>query len=215
MRKPEVGSFDHCKRFVMGVVRGNRFLAEKHNWNRSEEWAANYVENQNAARCEAHHWDNFLILESEPLPLPPRDIPAGDDVKKNLLGSVVGAGKQLAAGVHILLDWLGSGGKPVEPATATARALICSTCPQNKGGDWKAIFTKPVAEKIRQQLEMKNEMSLSTPHDAKLTVCEACSCPLQLKVWTPLPYILAHTDAKTRAALDPRCWITHEEQAPN
>jgi hypothetical protein len=216
MRKPQVGSFTYCVNFVMGVVRGNSFLAGKHGWGRSREWAEGYVDNQNAARCEAKpDWHSFLMMEAEPITLPEREIPDGEDgKKKGLWGNAVAGGKQLAAGVNILLDWLGSGGKPVDHALSHGRAAICATCPKNSGGDWRSLFTKPIADKIRQQLEMKNEMQLTTPHDEKLTVCAACACPLQLKVWTPLRHILDHTDAETAGKLDPRCWITREEQTP-
>ncbi len=212
MKKPETGSFTHCVNFVMGVVRGNKFLAEKHGWSTTREWAEAYVENQNVARCQAHGWTGFLILDGEPVPLPEREIPEGDDVKKNHSGGVAGAGKQLAAGVRILLDWLGSGGKPVDLTLAEKRASICATCPQNNGGDWRKLFTQPIADKIRKQVELKNEMKLVTGQDKALTVCQACACPLQLKVWTPLEHVSKHTDEPTRAKLDPRCWITAEER---
>jgi hypothetical protein len=213
MRKPETGSFTHCENFVMGVVRGNRFLAEKHSWNPSREWARAYVENQNVARClakpEYHH---FLILDGEPAALPPRDIPDGGHSKKNVLADAVGAAKGVAAGVRVLLDWLGSGGKPVNQEVASGRALICASCPKNNGGDWKRVFTEPVANKIRAQLEIKHQMKLATAHDGALTVCSACDCPLPLKVWTPLEHILKFTEEDTAAKLDPRCWIIHEKQ---
>jgi hypothetical protein len=214
-KKATVGSFDFCVAYVMGVVRGNRFLAEKYNWSTSREWAANYVEAQNVARLQANpKFHPFLTMEAQLAPPPVRDIPDGDEdgSKKNVVASVVDGGRQLAAGVNILLDWLGSGGQPVEASRANSRAAVCADCPQNSGGDWKAVFTKPAAEKIRQQIEMKHEMKLVTPSDAKLTVCAACDCPLQLKVFTPLHHILKHTSPAVRAKLDPRCWITAEEK---
>jgi len=214
MGKPETGSFTHCVNFTMGVVRGNRFLAEKHQWNPSREWAEVYVENQNVARCQAHRWDNFLLLDAEPAPAPARDIPDGGHSKKNVLADAVGAAKSVAAGVRVLLDWLGAGAKPVRPELAGARAQICVACPKNDGGDWRSVFTEPVANKIRQQLEIKNQMKLATTHDGALRVCSACMCPLPLKVWTPLEHILKFTDQGTKEQLDPRCWIIHEEQTP-
>lgn len=212
-RKATVGSFEFCKAYVMSAVRGNRFLADKHGWRSDAEWAANYVEAQNVARLAANpKFHHFLTMEAELAPPAPRDIPDGDEdgSKKNLVASVVGGSRRLAAGVRVLLDWLGSGGKPVEATKAEARAVICADCPKNSGGDWKAFFTKPIAEKIRQQMAMKHEMHLVTPSDDKLTVCVACDCPLALKVHVPLEHILKHTDADTRQRLDARCWILKE-----
>jgi hypothetical protein len=219
-KKATIGSFDFCVAYVMGVVRGNRALAEKYGWQPTREWAENYVEAQNVARLEANpRFHSFLTLEAELPPPPERYIPDGEEElaesKKNSVASVVGVGRNLASGIHILIDMLGSTGRPVEAAKAASRAAICVDCPQNSGGDWKAIFTKAAAEKIRQQLEIKHQMNLVTPHDAKLTVCEACDCPLQLKVWTPLHHIFNRTSPEQRAKLDPRCWILHEEQTPN
>lgn len=108
----------------------------------------------------------------------------------------------------MLLDWLGSGGKPAEQSLADSRAAICSTCPRNDGGDFTAFFTKPIADKIRTQLEIRGDLQLRTPHDETLTVCSACDCPLKLKVWVPMEHILAHTSEDTKTKLDPRCWIT-------
>jgi hypothetical protein len=216
-KKAFVGSYNACKRYVMGVVRGNSFLAKKHGWDRSEEWAGAFVENQNAARMlakpEYHH---YLIMDAEPAPAPVRDIPDGDHSKKNagVAGGVGSQASQLAVGVSILLDWLGAGGKPVGQSLAEMRAATCAGCPQNGQGDWRKIFTEPIANKIRQQLAMKHEMKLATKADTHLRVCDACACPLQLKVWTPLPHILKYTDAGTKGELDQRCWIIHEEQTP-
>ena len=106
-----------------------------------------------------------------------------------------------------MLDWLGSGGKAVDPALAEKRAGICADCPQNGADDWKTYFTQPIADKIRTQLEIKADLQLRTTYDDRLRVCSACDCPLKLKVHTPMEHILAHTSEDTKTRLDPRCWI--------
>ena len=90
---------------------------------------------------------------------------------------------------------------------ADSRAAICATCPRNDGGDFTAYFTKPIADRIRTQLEIRGDLQLRTSHDEKLTVCSACDCPLKLKVWVPIEHIMLHTADDVRAKLDPRCWI--------
>lgn len=122
----------------------------------------------------------------------------------------VGGVKKVTAGMGALKDWLGAGGVPVPHEKAVSRAAVCVVCPQNQPGDILAMFTQPVAERIKQQLAIKNDMNLNTTYDDKLEVCQACACPLKLKVHTPLEHITAHLPAEVRGKLDPKCWITSE-----
>jgi len=205
MKKPFTGSFNSVVNQVSSLRRANKYLAEKNGWALDKAGIEYDVEQQNVARCIAHGWTEFL--QSEAVAAPP---PQGD-LKKNPFGSAVGAVKRVAAGVGVLLEWLGSGGKPVEQSLAEHRANVCSTCPKNDGGPWTSYFTKPMADKIRTQIEIKNDLALRTSQDEKLTVCSACDCPLQLKVHTPLSHILSHTTDEVRKKLDPRCWILSEK----
>jgi len=154
-------------------------------------------------------------VESDERPAPPphRDLYGDGDKKKDpqSAAGVLSGAKRIAAGVKVLLEWLGSGAKPVDHALATARAAVCAECPRNEGGDWRAMFTQPVANRIRQQLEIKNDMKLVTVHDAKLSVCSACLCPLILKPWTPLQHVLDNTSDEVRKALAPQCWVLNEK----
>lgn len=118
--------------------------------------------------------------------------------------------KALLSGAAVLTEWLGAGGVPVAPELAESRAAVCVVCPLNQGGDWLSWFTAPVAAFIRAQLNKREEMKLTTSHDAKLEICSACKCPLKLKVHVPLPYIANRIGADIRAKLDPNCWITKE-----
>lgn len=120
--------------------------------------------------------------------------------------SVAGV-KAVAAGVGTLIDWLGEGAVPEPQHVAESRALICATCPQNQPGNWASIFTEPVANTIRKTIELKQSMKLKTAVDDKLGVCVACSCPLPLKIFSPMKHILAHMPDEVKAKLDVRCWI--------
>ena len=50
-------------------------------------------------------------------------------------------------------------------------------------------------------------MDLKTSKDAELNVCQACLCPLKLKVHTPMSLIQKRLKPEQRAELDPKCWI--------
>lgn len=201
---PIVGSFNHVVEQVMILRQANPFLAERHGWRLDREGIEHEVDQYNTARCIAGGWLNFVVMEGV-TPAQPDYVMSQPAQKKT---SVVGAVRNVAAGVGLLLEWLGSGGKPVEQSVADGRAAICAGCPKNDGGDFTAFFTEPIAARIRTQLEIRNDLQLRTPYDEKLTVCSACDCPLKLKVWTPMDHILGHTSDEVKTKLDPRCWIT-------
>jgi hypothetical protein len=115
--------------------------------------------------------------------------------------------RNVAAGIGILIDWLGEGGQAVDLPEADERAKVCSDCPLNQPKDFLAFFTDPVAQKIRQQIAIKNEMELSTQYDDRLNICTGCGCSLRLKVWVPSDQIVKHTSEKIKSDLDPRCWV--------
>jgi len=205
MKKPFTGSFNSVVNQVSALRRANKYLAEKHGWALDKAGIEYDVEQQNVARCIAHGWTDFL--QSEAVAPPP---PQGD-LKKNLFGNVVGAGvKRVAAGVGVLLDWLGESAKPVDQATAEHRATVCAGCPQNGKGGLLEYFTGKAADKIKTQIEIKNDLLLKTSHDGELGTCLACMCKLDLKCHVPLKHILAHTSEDVKKKLDPRCWVLHE-----
>jgi hypothetical protein len=199
---PIVGSFNHVVEQVMMLRQANQFLAERHGWRLDREGIEHEVDQYNTARCIAGGWLGFIV-QDDPNPPAPLYVMPQAQKKTNAVGRV----RNVAAGVGVLLDWLGGGAKPVEQSLADSRAAICADCPKNSGGDFLAYFTKPIADKIRTQLEIRGDLQLRTPHDEKLTVCSACDCTLRLKVWTPMEHILAHTPEDTKTKLDPRCWI--------
>lgn len=127
------------------------------------------------------------------------------------LSAAVGAVSKIASGMGTLGDWLGSGGPAVESKLANQRAAVCVGCPLNGRGDLTSYFVIPAAEFIRKQLEQRKDLNLSTPHDDKLGVCQACLCPMKLKVHVPLSFLREHLTAAIQADLDPRCWILNEK----
>lgn len=209
MTKEIEGSFNFVVEQVIMIRKANPFLCERHGWRTDTAAVEMEIEQYNVARCINGGWLDF-ILPDEPGPVPAYTI---SEPQKKTRVAAVDSVKRVSAGVALLVDWLGSGGKPVEAPLAEKRAMVCASCPKNDGGDWKSYFTEPIAEKIRVQLEMKNDLQLRTSHDPHLTVCSACDCPLPLKVHVPIFYILEHTSHDTKTRLDPRCWITAEESA--
>jgi hypothetical protein len=122
----------------------------------------------------------------------------------------VGALAKAAKGGAVLLDWEKAGGQPVAQELANKRAAICVGCPKNGSSSITDLFTVPAATMIKRQLERRASLKLSTPDDENLGTCEACLCPLRLKVFCPIQHIHEKTSADVRAELDPRCWILHE-----
>jgi hypothetical protein len=118
--------------------------------------------------------------------------------------------RKVLTGAKTLVEWLGAGGKAVEPAKANARAEVCASCIHNGTGDWTHYFTVPVSAGIRKMLSIKNAMKLKTDYDSKLNVCEICLCPLPLKVWVDIEHIKLTTDEQTVSALPTHCWIRLE-----
>lgn len=162
---------------------------------------------QNALRMTSIRGGEHYLIQDDTVPGPApgsQGFPPLQHARRSAVGVKA---RSIATGVGILLDWLGEGGQPVDLPLAETRAKVCVGCPQNQKGDWLALFTEPVANKIRQQVSIKNEMELKTSVDDELKVCKACLCPLPLKVFVPIEQILKHTSEETKAKLDPRCWI--------
>ena len=153
---------------------------------------ANFIDQQNALRVMTIPGADIYLMQQKGGPelSPSKKVPLG-----NLPSRVAAAAADIrtaAAGTAVVLDWLLSGGKPVHPDLASARAAICVECPKNVPGSW---FTVAPAETIRATLSARSDLKLETPHDPKLQSCSACLCLLKLKIWCPPEYIIAHTKA--------------------
>lgn len=112
--------------------------------------------------------------------------------------------RQDAKGARVLVEWLGSGGEPVAPERANARATVCTTCPHNVAGH---KFESAVAETIRRHEEARHKLTLATDSDPHLNTCEKCGCYLKLKIWMPIEKILRD---KPPEDLPDFCWIKRE-----
>lgn len=124
--------------------------------------------------------------------------------------TVAGRVGKVVAGARIILDWIGSGGRPVPVPLALTRAATCVDCALNTAPDWTSWATGLVARSIKEQLEAKNAMGLDTPVDDKLRTCSACTCWIPLKIWCPIEHILERTTEQGISALDPGCWVIRE-----
>lgn len=125
-------------------------------------------------------------------------------------GGILRQTKQLAGGVALLRDWTGTG-SPVSPELANKRAAVCVECPlNNRDPNWIDKLTTETSEAVRSQMELKLKLNLATHSDEQLGVCDACLCPMKLKVWVPIKFIQKHTEDETYWALHPKCWILAE-----
>lgn len=221
-------SFALLVREVVKLRRANPGLSKQYALSTDVDAVSAEVEEFVAARCKAAGYDGFITDggPNAPFPQAPQQwqhLQSG--------GNAAGAGQpskppswfrslgQVGTGLRTLADWLGSEGKPVANELSSSRAGTCSNidgtgkmCPKNLSGDLTSFFTKPASELIRRQLSERNDLKLTTPYDDKLGVCDACGCPLKLKVHCPVEFILAHIPKGGEADLDPRCWILKEKK---
>lgn len=114
-------------------------------------------------------------------------------------------------GGRILKDWFGDGGIPVAQVDAERRAMTCICCKENQPGGWWENAKGRVARAIREQIEMKNQLSLRVQDEESLGTCRVCLCNLPLKVHVPIQYILEHTDDETMNAFPAACWIKNKQ----
>lgn len=167
-----------------------------------------------ASICAKNGWVNFIVSDDGGIPAPKSTALLAEDQKQ--VAAVAGRVKKIWSGVRTLDDWLDSGEPPVAQELSEHRAAACAECPMNGQGDFTKWFTKPAAEAIRRQIERVQEAKLTTSHDDKLVVCEACLCPLKLKVHTPFKFIQAHISPEVVEELKkaPKCWILEEMAKP-
>lgn len=120
--------------------------------------------------------------------------------------------------MNVLLEWLGSGGKPVPKEQAEKRSVYCLTCPKNVAPLWWEKMTKdPIAQAMKTQLELKHSMDMSVSNEDKLGICRVCGCCLPLKVFVSLKHIQEHTPDDVMKSFPAWCWIKLElsEQPKN
>jgi hypothetical protein len=194
---PRHVSFDSVVNALIAHRKGNPWLTQQNGWSVDFETVANEVETYNVKLCQQMGWTDF-IMEGGAASAPPFHRPLPHKLKN------------VAAGVETLVEWIDDGAEAVNIGLATTRAAVCAACPKNGKGDFTRWFTVPVSEAIRSELNRRREMKLETVHDEKINVCEACLCPLKLKIHMPIDRIRNRLPAESLAALDPSCWIPKE-----
>mgnify|MGYP007027865203 CR=1 FL=1 len=120
--------------------------------------------------------------------------------------------KDYAAGARILSDWLGEGAVPVSPELAQRRADTCIACKFNTQPNWLEKLSATVAGVVKEQVELRNQMSLHVQDEDKLMKCSACQCVLNLKVWVPLKNIMDTISESQYKRLAKQCWIKQESK---
>ena len=210
-------SIDSIVQQLIQHRRGRPDLVAKHGWSLDLAQVTAEVTAYQVAVCVQNGWNDYLLGGSEGA------VPFQPPTRHSLLSKV----RSVAGGAEILVNWMQEGQPTVSQEVANKRAFVCAElqregrkdengnpipgCPKNGKGGLEAYFTVPVSNAIRHELERKREMKLETPSDESLNVCTACSCPLKLKVWVPLPNILPNLTAEQKVALDSSCWIVNEK----
>ncbi len=72
------------------------------------------------------------------------------------------------------------------------------------------MLTAPVANQLRQQIELKANMKLAVEGEDGLHTCGGCDCILNLKVWVPIKHIKETTPLEELNKENPKCWILKE-----
>ena len=193
-------SLDSITQQLLSHRQGQPYLAQKNGWPMDRETIYQEVVQWNVAKCVAMGWTDYLIGGAEqPAPFTPPTHPP-----RRVLRNVAG-------GLETLVEWISDGAEAVAPELANKRAATCAVCPKNKPGGWESFFTVPVSNAIRKALDKRKDYNLSTPSDDKLFVCEACLCPIPLKVHVPLVRILAKMSHVTIEELHESCWIRKQD----
>jgi len=196
-------SFQGLVQALIYARAANPHLVQKHGWSLDYDTVANEVDSFNAKICAEMGWHDYITDgeptggNRQPFHQPPQSRPGP---------------LQVAAGAKPVVEWLMSGAEAVSQEQANQRAAVCAECPLNEKGDFTRWFTVPVAEAIRQALNARRSMKLSTTHDEALQICSACLCPLKLKVHMPIDRIWPKLSQESKESLHPKCWILAESK---
>lgn len=212
---PRYASFDTIVSGVIAARRANPAATKQFNLPTDYDSVANEVDLHAATFC---HQKGYLdYIEGTPegagaqAARPPFQPPANRPIHGNVRPPISRPNpSRVVAGAVASLDWLASGAEAVPTELAEIRASICASCPLNTKGDWTSFFTVPVSSAIRGALNALRAWHLNTTKDSELGVCDACSCPLRLKVWFPIEKIMSKIPQASKDALTPQCWIRSE-----
>lgn len=206
---PAWSSFDTIVRSLISNRKGNAFNTAKLKLATDFISVSNEVDAYNAKICEAHGWTEFILSEATF----PKSAPRPQRSLRPLAADGASPMKRASAGIKVMMDWLGSGLRPVEQSKAEARAAVCVLCPLNKSEEGLfATLTEKAMNQVKNLIEVKNAMDLRTALDEKLLACTACGCHNRLKVWTPIEHVLAGQTQETKEKLDHKCWVLAESK---
>lgn len=193
-------SFDQIVNGIIAARLGNPSLAKRHGWATDRASVEAELDHYNALFCDKMGWHDYIEggggAPSAPFPQSP---------KPGLMKRLA----HVASGAAVVVEFIAKD-EAVPAEVANARAAVCAACPLNEKGDWLSTFTVPVSNAIRQRLNERKSMKLSTPLDDQLGVCGGCDCPIPLKIHFPIARIVSRLPAESKAALHPRCWILKE-----
>ena len=207
-------SFDSIVQQVIAHRLANPWLVQKNGLATDQATVEMEVDQYNTNFCRQMGGQYLEYLQGgPPSAIPFQPPPPPPQILSPLQGGVA-AVKKLASGVAVLFDWQESGEAPVAKELSAKRAAICSTCPKNVQSALTEYITGPLSEGFRRRLSVLNSMNLTTPSDDKLFGCDACLCPLRLKVHSPIQIVLKRLTHQVRSELVPQCWILSEEASP-
>jgi hypothetical protein len=208
-RPRQYSSFDGIVDALYHLILGNPSLQSKYPTDRT--LVADMVDEYNANICAQMGWSQYISRPGQDTPIP-KGSPQRQQALLQNLRSAAAKAKELVAGAKALGEWVDSGEPAVPGEQSAKRAAICADCPQNEQGDFTKWFTVPAAELIRKKLEVLQTRKLSTPSDERINICMACSCPLKLKVHTPIAFVTKALSADQRERLKQgkNCWILAE-----
>lgn len=200
-------SFRDCVNALLEHVRANRHVCSQSGLPTDFDGLAKLVEDYSAKQLIREGYKNFVMDDSPQVDLVlPKTVPH----QPNPRAGVAAGLSKTVAGVGLLVEWLGSGGKPVAKELAEQRASVCTVCVHNVDPNWIQKLDAIGAEQVRKLIGMKNDMALTTSVDNRLNSCGRCDCSLTLKVHTPIEHVKKHTTPEVMESFPDWCWVKTE-----
>jgi hypothetical protein len=181
---------------IMNHRNKNPHQAQQFGWSSDYNKIADELDLFNALIALESGWLDFVMGEG--VPEPPKPLPPRQPQPLS--------GRAVVAGAKSLAEWT-IDGEIVPSEVAEARAAICVQCPVNRPGTLSDWFTEKAANLIQRQFEIRASRELKTRSDEHLGLCDACGCPLKLKVFAPLRVIQKYLSPDVQAKLWEKCWI--------
>jgi len=199
-------SIDTVTRALISARKANPHHAAKAKWATDFNTVRTEVIAYNTKKCLALGWTSFVTEDAGGVPFPQ----AQSLLNPSQLNAAVGTIRKLWAGIKSTNEWLDSNAPAVASELSEKRASTCVVCPKNGAGDFTKWFTVPAAASIKRQIEKVQERKLTTIHDEKINICEACLCPLKGVVHIPIEIKLNNMTPEIKADLHESCWILSE-----